>query len=70
MWLHLTQLRQVPSVSTGVLVAKVHPRSPAEAAGVKAGDVLVAYVVVTHDVFCLGLFGCCGGAFAVLASAF
>jgi hypothetical protein len=58
MFLHLTPPRQVPSVSTGVLVAKVHPRSPAEAAGVKAGDVLVAYVVVTYDVFVAVLFHC------------
>ena len=47
----LTQPRQVPSVSTGVLVAKVHTGSPAEAAGLKTGDVLVAYVVSTYDVF-------------------
>jgi hypothetical protein len=51
MFLHLIQQRQVPSVSTGVLVVDVDARSPAEAAGVKAGDVLVAYVVVTYDVF-------------------
>jgi hypothetical protein len=51
MFLHLTQPRQVPSVSTGVLVAKVHMGSPAEAAGLKTGDVLVAYVVLTYDVF-------------------
>ena len=51
MFLHLTQPRQVPSVSTGVLVAKVHTGSPAEAAGLKTGDVLVAYVVLTYDVF-------------------
>ncbi len=35
---------QVPSVSNGVLVAEVISLSPAEAAGIKAGDVLIAYV--------------------------
>ena len=37
---------QLPSVSNGVLVAEVISHSPAEAAGIKAGDVLIAYVTV------------------------
>ena len=31
-------------MSNGVLVAEVISQSPAEAAGIKAGDVLIAYV--------------------------
>lgn len=39
---------QVPSVSSGVLVADVMRQSPAEAAGLAPGDVLVAYVARTN----------------------
>ncbi len=38
-------------MSSGVLVVDVDARSPTEAAGVKTGDLPVAYVVVTYDVF-------------------
>ncbi len=38
----------MPAVSSGVLVADVMRQSPAEAAGLAPGDVLVAYVARTN----------------------